>query len=248
MTLAVTILGSSGMYGTLERAASGYLVEVAGARIWIDAGGGTWRNLLQHVHYAEIDGVILTHRHPDHVIDIFQAFHARHYGGREPLDSIPLWAPQETIERITAFSSELSRAFAMTKVTAGDEVPVDGAAISFFAMAHPTETVGVRVEHGGSVLAYSADTGPTSNLRLLAKGADVFICEATLQDADPEWEGHMKASEAGTAAVDAGAAHLVLSHLPPGRDLGLTLAEAQRTCQGIAVELAGDGRRLEISR
>ena len=109
MTLSVTVLGSSGMFATKERAASGYLLETSEMKLILDCGGGTWRNLLTHVDYGDITGVILTHRHPDHVIDVFQLFHARHYGQPEKMEEIPLWAPAETIERVSGFGKEIDQ-------------------------------------------------------------------------------------------------------------------------------------------
>lgn len=234
------------MFQTRERAASGYLLEYDDVRIWIDAGGGTWRNLMEHVDYRELDGVLLSHRHPDHTIDIFQAFHARHYGGSDALEPIPLWAPAETIERITAYAPEIASSFDLSSIAAGGSFQFEGAGFSFFEMAHPVETVGIRVHRDDGTLAYSADTGPTGDLAGLAAGVDVFICEATFQDADAEWHGHLRASQAGSAAATASVGHLVLTHLPSGRDLGLSVAEAHRNCEGIPVELASDGKRIEV--
>ncbi len=247
VALVTTVLGCSGMFATSRLAASGYLVEIGNKRIWMDAGAGTWRHLLERMHYADLDGIILSHRHPDHVTDLFQAYHARRYGGPEPLDPIPLWAPQETIDRITAFIAELDVSFDMHAVRAGDSFDYDGARIAFFSMVHPAETVGVRIERDGVVVAYSADTGPDGDLEALAAGADVFLCEATFQDADRGWTGHMSASQAGTAAARAEAAKLVLTHLRPGLDVALSIEEARRTAEGVEVELAADGQRLEIS-
>lgn len=246
MSFAVTVLGSSGMFGTPQRACAGYLLEVDDGRILIDCGGGTWRNLLEQLDYRALTGVILSHRHPDHVTDLFQLFHARRYGEKEPLPEIPLWAPAETLERLCSFAKELDQAFTLRSVTAGDVIHHGDARFSFFPMAHPPDTVGVRVEQDGAVLAYSSDTGPEGDLGGLATGADVFLCEATLQDSDEEWEGHMKASQAGAAAADAQVQRLVLTHLPPGRDAGLSLTEAHKTSGDSKVQLAADGLRLEI--
>jgi ribonuclease BN (tRNA processing enzyme) len=80
----------------------------------------------------------------------------------------------------------------------------------------------------------------------LAREVDVLICEATFQDSDEDWHGHLRASQAATFAVQANVGHLLLTHLPFGRDLGLSLAEAHRNCEGIPVELASDGRRIEV--
>jgi ribonuclease BN (tRNA processing enzyme) len=243
----VTVLGCSAMYATRDAAATGYLVELDGFKLWMDAGGGTWQRLLEHLDYKDIDGILLSHRHPDHTIDVFQAFHARAYGVHGKLDPIPLWAPMETVDRITAFSTELRDVFDINVIAAGQTVDIGGTKASFYEMAHPAETCGIRLEAGNEILAYSADTGPAADLLGLARDADLFICEATFQDQDqPWWEGHMSAALAGRAAAEAGAKRLMLSHLPEGRDLDVSRDEAARETGGIPVELACDGLRTGV--
>jgi ribonuclease BN (tRNA processing enzyme) len=249
MSISVTVLGSAAMYATAERACSGYLLEYGDARVWMDAGGGTWRNLIQHIDHGEVTAMLLSHRHPDHVIDFFQAFHARMYGGPTPMPSIPVWAPEETIERLLAFyTADLYTTFDLKPVAGGDSIDIGGAKVSFTQMAHPPETLGMRFEYDGAVFAYSADTGPAADFDALAGAADLFICEATFQEDDEEWDGHMTAMQAGAAGLDAGVRSLVLTHLPDHRDLGITIAEAQKTCGDVEVRLAADGLRLEVER
>lgn len=246
MTFSVTVLGTSGIYATRERACSGYLLHLDGRHVWLDAGAGTWRNLLQRIDFPEIDAVVLTHQHPDHTTDLFQAFHARNYGSPSALAPIPLWAPAPTLDVLRGFNDSIDESFELNAVTEGASLDFAGARFGFTGMAHPVETVGVRVEAGDAVLAYSADTGTDADFESLAGGADVFICEATFQDSDEEWTGHMSASQAAGVAAGVGAAHLVLSHLPPGRDHGLSLAEAHAAGEGIRIQLAADGLELEV--
>jgi ribonuclease BN (tRNA processing enzyme) len=248
VTLAVTVLGSSAMFATRERAASGYLLEVGDSRVWLDAGAGTWQHLLGIMRYEDIDGIILTHRHPDHTTDFFQAFHARHYGETQPLPPIPLWAPAETIDCVQAFCPDIKESFELHAVSGGQSIDLNAAAVLFLNMEHPPETVGVRVETERFVLAYSADTGPDADFPSLAGGADLFLCESTFQDSDGPWSGHMRASQAGSVAAEVGVRRLVLTHLPPRRDVGVSLAEARRNAADVEVELAMDGQRLEFPR
>lgn len=245
VSLAVTVLGSSGMFATRTLACSGYLLHIGQAHVWMDAGSGTWQQLLRHADYKTLTGIILTHRHPDHTTDVLQCFHARHYGGPEPLPPIPVWAPGQTIERLTAFSKESEEAFDFQTVAAGDVIDIAGARVSFHKMAHPPETVGVRVEHGDGVLAYSSDSGPEGDFDSLATGADVFICEATFQGRDG-WEGHLSAAAAGKIAAEQGCRRLVLAHLPPGRDHARSLAEAKEAATGVEVLLADEALHLEV--
>lgn len=246
MTTKLTVLGTSARFATTARACSGYLLEIDGHRLWLDAGAGTWRNLVGHCSFEDVEGVIVTHRHPDHSTDVFQMEHARLYGPQGELPPIPLWAPAETLEVLTGFV-ELE-AFDMHEVAGGGSIEFAGATIRFVSMAHPPETVGVRVESADGVVAYSADSGEEADFTALAGGADLFVCEASNQDSDEIWEGHLRASQAGRIASEAGVSRLVLTHLPVERDLGLSLAEAQRVATGVSVELAADGDRHEVGR
>ncbi|HYP22689.1 MAG TPA: MBL fold metallo-hydrolase [Actinomycetota bacterium] len=247
MTTRITILGSSGRFATAHRASSGYLLEIDGHRLWLDAGAGTWRNLLGQCAFDEVDGVILTHRHPDHVTDVYQLQHALLYGPKGRLPEIPLWAPAQTIESMSAYD-DLHDAFEPHVVAGGDSIEVAGATIRFVSMAHPPETVGVRVETADGVLAYSADSGEEADFEALAGGAGLFVCEASNQDSDDIWEGHLRASQAARIATGAGVERLVLTHLPVERDLGLSLAEAQAAVDGPSVQLAADGDSHEVGR
>ena len=247
LSFSVTILGCQGIHATKDRAASGYLLQLGGKNLWLDAGAGTWRNLLAHIEWTDLDGVILSHEHPDHTTDVFQAFHARLYGGPERLGPIPLWAPEPTLSKLKAFSPRIVEAFDMTSIAAGDRLDWNEASFSFHEMAHSgTETLGVRVEFEGAVLAYSADTGPAGSFDTLARDADVFICEASFQEQDEKWEGHTSAAQAAEIAAGLGVSNLILSHLPAGRDLGLSLAEAHRNAKGVTVQLAADGQSHEV--
>lgn len=247
VTLAVRVLGTAGMFQTPERAASGYLLTLGDHHLWLDAGSGTWQRLLEHIDYAEIDGVMLTHRHPDHVTDLFQAYHARLFGPRGDLPVIPLWAPIETIDVVRSFAPEIERAFELRDVRAGGALEWNGTSFRFTEMAHPPETVGVRVEREGAVVAYSADTGRDAEFSALAQDADVFICEATYQDSDEEWEGHLRASSAAEIAAECSVGKLLLTHLPPERDLELSVAEAKRVAAELDVVIAEDGGLLEVT-
>ena len=244
MTTRLTILGSSARFATTDRACSGYLLDFDGHRLWLDAGAGTWQNLLAHCAYEDVEGVIVTHRHPDHATDVFQMEHALLYGPRGPQPPMSLWAPAETLDALTAFK-ELD-AFDPYVIVGGDSIEFAGATLRFVSMAHPPETVGVRVETTDGVLAYSADTGESADFGALAGGADLFVCEASNQDSDEIWEGHLRASQAGRIASDVGVHRLVLTHLPVERDLGLSLTEAQRVAGGVSVQLAADGDVLEV--
>lgn len=91
---------------------------------------------------------------------------------------------------------------------------------------------GFRVTHDRTTLAYSGDSAPTDELAGLARGADLFLCEATLADStkDGQPRGHLSADEA-LAAADG---PILLTHRPvelPGPD-GVPVAH-----DGLVVEI-----------
>ena len=71
---------------------------------------------------------------------------------------------------------------------------------------------GFRVTQNGTTLAYSGDSAPTEELAELARGADLFLCEATLADGTDDGlpRGHLSATEA-LAAADG---RILLTHRP----------------------------------
>ena len=75
-------------------------------------------------------------------------------------------------------------------------------------------TFGLRVAGGGRTLAYSGDSAPSPALVQLARGADLFLCEATLDEPEPGLRGHLTEEEALAAHRESGAARLVVVHRP----------------------------------
>ncbi|HHY38329.1 MAG TPA: hypothetical protein GX507_05315 [Clostridia bacterium] len=101
--------------------------------------------------------------------------------------------------------------------------------IAFYPVSHPVPTLAIRIATQDAVLAYSADTGPCPQLEDVARGADLFLCEATLLDGDTgPAPGHLTALQAGELAAKAGVKTLVLTHLWPGYAIDRIVAEAQK--------------------
>ena len=94
----------------------------------------------------------------------------------------------------------------------GDSIELEGRTIGPGEVAGPPRK--------GVSFAFVTDTRPTANLRDLATGVDLMICEGTYGDtADEEkavlW-GHMSFREAATLARDAGVKALWLTHFGAG--------------------------------
>jgi ribonuclease BN (tRNA processing enzyme) len=90
------------------------------------------------------------------------------------------------------------------------------------------------VSDGDRTLAYSADSAPCDGLVELARGADLFLCEATLAQPEQGIRGHLTADEALDAFRSSGARRVVVIHRPDE----LPLPDG--------VERAHDGMQLDV--
>jgi ribonuclease BN (tRNA processing enzyme) len=105
------------------------------------------------------------------------------------------------------------RAFDVNEFTEAEAFETVGFTVAAVRLPHYTmKAFGFRVRNGDKTLAYSGDSAPTDELRALAKGADLFVCEATLADGttDGELRGHLTAEEA-LAVADG---PVLLTHRP----------------------------------
>lgn len=210
LPLRVTVLGCDGGYPGPGGAASGYLVEGAATRLWLDAGSGTLAALQSRMDLADLDAVVLSHEHPDHRGDLEGLAVALAFQVRRR--DLPVYAPAGL--RALVYH-DFPGVFAWNEVAGGDAFHVGGLSLTFSRTDHGPETLAVRVQAGGRSLAYSADTGPGWSLEELGPGIDLALCEATwLRDREGE-ASHLSARQAGAMAKEAGVGRLVLTHRWP---------------------------------
>ena len=113
-------------------------------------------------------------------------------------------------------------------------------------MRHPVPTLGMRIESNASVLAYSADTGPTDELVAVSCGADVLLSEATYAftgEGPPEL--HMSPEQAGQHASAAGVGRLVLTHMWPANDRDVAREQAAGAFDGEVI-VAEEGLKVSL--
>lgn len=246
------VLGCAGGYPGPGSPCSGYLLEAAGRRVWVDAGGGTLAELQRHCSLDDLDAVWISHLHPDHCTDLPLAFHALSVGGVRGGRRLPVLGPSGWSRHMDAFVAEpgaMASVFDVVELSDGECVAFGELAMLAVATVHGIETYGFRATAGGPTLSYSADSGPCEALERLAEGSDLFLCEAFLSPGGPR-EPHAGAisltpGQAGAYAQAGGARRLVLTHLPPGADRARTRWLAESEFSG-AVDLADQGRGFEL--
>lgn len=252
MSSRLVVLGSCGAWPEPGRACSGFLLEHNGFRVVLDLGYGTLPRLLRLLDSVVADGidaVIITHRHPDHMIDLHGLVRARWFG-RRGAPAIPLYAPPGVLEQVASLEDGDDKA-----VRAGfdwHEAPSDVQNLGPYrletvALPHFVPNVGVRLSGAEFTVAYTGDTGPDPALAELGRDADLYVVEATSRDQQPgtspaptEQQLHLTARDAGAAAAAAGARRLMLTHFWPGNDRERSRAEAAAEFSG-EILLADEG-------
>jgi ribonuclease BN (tRNA processing enzyme) len=265
--LKITVLGKSPSWQDAGGACSGYLIETDETKVLLDCGNGVFGKLRERVDYTDVDGVVISHLHADHFLDLVPYAYALTYAPRQqpvPVDRWPgtpepakpkLYAPRgarQTFRRIVgAWGAEdlIDNAFDIHEYAPGEEIEVGPLRLAFHEVPHwlPTCAVDVRSSHNGSGrFTYGADTAPTDALVKFAEGADLLMIEATLPRPERDGvRGHLTPGEAGDHGSRAKVGRLVITHFSDEMDELWARREAERTFEG-PVSVAREGAVYEV--
>ena len=236
MAVRLTVIGSSPAWPNPGSAQSGYLVEGPG-KLLLDCGPGVLAKL-RTAGPVSVDAVAITHFHLDHWGDLVPWAWLAAYGVAGE-NRPEVWLPPGGSGELDRFASfwgnreMFERAFDLREFAPGEAFAAAGFDVEPRRVPHfQLVAFGFRVSRDGRTLAYSGDSGPGPELGELARDADLFLCEATLERPDTEREprGHLAADEA--LAVTDGP--VLLTHRPvelPPPD-GVALAR-----DGLVVEI-----------
>jgi len=242
--LTVTVLGCDGSYAGPGGACSGYLLSSGDTHVWLDCGPGTLANLQTHISLHDLTAIVVSHSHPDHWAELPVAYNALgYYFDRH---AVRVFGTTDTRERLrVAKGGRIDEVFDWRTITDASTFDVDGLHFACAVTDHPVETLAMRVNANGSCFAYTADTGSAWSVSTLGPDIDLLLCEATFSEEQAGDFPHLTASEAGTAAREAGVDRLVLTHLLPGSDHELARQNAV-TAFGHDVEIATTHARYEL--
>ena len=260
--LTLTILGAGPAGPNAGGANSGYLLREGDHAVVMDCGSGTAGRIPLHVPVNRLTGVAISHLHPDHYFDLVALYYMLKYGEPRPADVLrllPVFVPPGGCEFLRRFGTVIADKPAMfddlfdvRDYTADVETTIGGLSFTFHRVQHYVLSHAMRVRSSsGAVLTFSSDVAPCPQLIEAAHDADLFMCESAMLEAshdepDPALRGHMSAAEAGTAARQAGAQRLLITHFRSSDKYDAHhLANASRTFGG-PVDLAREGQTYVV--
>jgi ribonuclease BN (tRNA processing enzyme) len=245
--MKITTIGCWGAYPKVQEATSGYLIQSSDTNVLIDCGSGVLSHLQSFLPLEELDAVILSHYHTDHMADIYSLQYATmiltQLGKRnKPLHIYAHNDDHEQFETLAYKSYCKSHA-----ISANSTLQLGPLGFSFYQNIHPAPCLSMRVyENGGSTIAYTADTEWTNELLKLAANTEILLCESSLyEEQRGKIPGHLTAKQAGELAMKAGAKRLILTHLPHYGDHAQLLTQAKEEFNG-SIELAALGKTWEV--
>jgi len=246
------ILGSGTGVPSLKRGSPGLVVVTEGSRILIDSGPGTLRRLLEvGLTYHDMDLLLYTHIHPDHVSDLVPFLFASKYSDLpRKRDLLCVGGPGfrryfNKIKKVYGswIDSEFYQ-FTLKEISRRRLIFQD-LQISAKSMAHLRESVGYRIEFkDGESLAISGDTDYCRNLVELASEVNLLVLECSFPN-DKKVEGHLTPSLAGRIALESRCKKLLLIHFYPVCDQTDILKEVREVYSGEIIQ-GEDLMRIKI--
>ncbi|WP_257349378.1 MBL fold metallo-hydrolase [Pseudalkalibacillus decolorationis] len=239
--MKVTVVGYWGGFPKVKEATSGYLFQEDGYNLLVDCGSGVLSQLQSYIEIEQIDAVILSHYHHDHIADIGPLQFARlvksHTG--ESLPALPIYGHR--------FNEEEFQRLTYKDYTQGEEynpaLPIQTGPfkVTFLQTKHPVPCYAMAIEGNNRKVVYTADSAYQKSFISFSHGADLLLCECNLyKGMDGAKIGHMTSAEAGKLASESQVRKLILTHLPHFGETRQLVTEAREYYNG-DIELASSG-------
>lgn len=231
--MKLTVIGCWGGYPKVNGASSGYLLEHEGFNLLIDFGSGVLGKMQNIIQPEQIDAVILSHYHPDHIADIGVLQHARlilGFLGKE-MECLSIFGHTEDEHEFSKLTYK--------NITKGVPYQPDNTltigpfTIQFLRTDHPVPCYAMRIEANGKTIVYTADTAFKEELIPFCAEADLLLCECNFYgNQTGSNAGHMTSYDSATLAKKANVKNLMLTHLPHWGNLEQLKKEAAEIYHG----------------
>lgn len=205
-----TVLGKYGPFAIeAGLSTSSYLVNSGNQACVLDLGSGSVSKLLNKVALNDIKFIFLSHMHFDHVSDFGVLSYAVNFLNKG--EKINLYAYDDGSDLFNLIKS--NSAFNVIPLEVDKTYTEGDFTFSFYKMAHPVTSHGIKLSAGGKTLAYTGDTTVLGNIDNLVNGVDFLVADGCFLQKDyQENKPHMSIKQVCEIAEKFGVKTLV-SHI-----------------------------------
>ncbi len=245
------VLGSGTIVPLPHHGCAGYLLRAPGNCILMDCGPGTLVRLADAgVSASDVDTVLISHFHVDHVSDVAALLSSRFRLAQGARLKLEICGPAGMRDYLAWLGARMDPWFSDMEIAVreadGGPFEVGGLAIRAVRTGHTPEGICFRLEDDlGRVLFYSGDTDYNEALLPLARDADIALVECSMPD-ENKADGHLTPRLAARLAQRAGVRRLVLTHFYREVTEVDILARAGEVFEGRIV-LAEDGMSIPFA-
>lgn len=238
--MKLTIIGHWGGYPAKGGASSAYLLEKDDFSMMLDFGSSALSKLLQYKNVTDIDAVIVSHYHPDHIADIGVLQHAIYVENllQQQEKVIDIYGHTENEYEFHKLTHDYTRAI---KYRPNDVLQLGPFFIRFLKTNHTAPCYGMRITDGTSTIVYTADSALQEEWIKFSRDADLLLADTNFYaDQDGSEAGHMTSEEVGLIANRANVKEVILTHLPHYGNHEQLVEEAAEQFSG-KISLAKEG-------
>jgi ribonuclease BN (tRNA processing enzyme) len=250
-SLQLDVLGAGPAYtDRADASGAAYLLRHGSTAILLDLGQGSFPRLAGAIEPSSLDGVLVSHLHPDHFVDLVPL---RHYLRWEfqPGRHVRVIAPAGLAARLDALHDApgfTEAALDVEDVSAGIRA-IGDLTIEARRVTHTEDSYAYRVaraDGSGPALVYTGDCGRAEDLDALIRPGDTLLSEVSF-GAGPVRPGatHLDGPAVGALAARAGVGSVLLTHLQMGYDEAATIDAVLDAYAG-PVALVSPGERFAI--
>lgn len=238
--MKLTVIGYWGGYPAKDKASSTYVLEKDNFMLLLDLGSGGLAKLQKYYDVTDVDALLLSHYHADHVADVGVLQHALLVQSyfQEELKTVPIYGHRENDTEFQKLTHDYTEGIAYDP---NNVLKIGPFFVRFIQTKHSVPCYGMRITDGETTLVYTADSAFQNEWIKFSQNADVLLADCNFYAGlDAATSGHMTSEEVATIAKEANVKEVILTHLPHFGEHTQLVKEAQAIFAG-NVYLAYEG-------
>ncbi|KGP71569.1 MBL fold metallo-hydrolase [Pontibacillus yanchengensis] len=242
--MKVTVNGFWGGYPAANGATSSYIFSSEGFSLLVDCGSGALSRLQSKMDVMDLNAIIISHYHFDHIADIGVMQYAWKVQNilAKTDKQLPIYGHNEDEASFQTLSHEFTVGIQYDPT---QSIEIGPFTITFLKTNHPVPCYAMNITDGKHTVVYTADSSYNESFIPFSQGADLLITDSNFYEGmDGSKPGHMTSTECAHIAKEANVKELWLSHLPHFGDVTKLQDEASKKFDG-TVRLCDEGLTWE---